>query len=103
MNSKSLALTALVAGLLVPAAALAQPVFADLSLPSARIALVDRLQQQEQSDESQAKFWSQEPVTQQDYYVQETKDRELIARISAGEPVSRDELAEALERVDTEY
>ena len=103
MNSKSLAMTALVAGLLVPAAALAQPIFADLSLPSARIAVVGKLEQQEQSDESEAKFWSQEPVTQQDYYVQEKKDHELVARISAGEPVSRDELAEALKPVDTEY
>jgi hypothetical protein len=103
MNSKSLAMTVLVAGLLVPAAALAQPVFPDLSLPSARIALVGQLEQQEQIDESQAKFWSQEPVTQQDFYVQEKKDRELVARISAGEPVSRDELAEALKPVATEY
>ncbi|MGA9725579.1 MAG: hypothetical protein WBQ86_24190 [Candidatus Binatus sp.] len=54
-------------------------------------------------DEFKAKFWSQEPITQQDYYVQEREDRQLVARISAGEPVSQSELEQALTRIDTEY
>ena len=54
-------------------------------------------------DEFEAKFWTQEPITQQDFCVQETEDRELIAKISAGEPVSHAELDEALKRVDTDY
>ena len=37
-------------------------------------------------DEYKAKFWSQEPLTKQDYYVQGKLDRQLIAKISAGEP-----------------
>ena len=99
MKFKALSFISLAAGLLLPVAAFAQPVYPNAD----NAAVVGRLEQQEQSDESQAKFWSQEPVTQQDYYVQEKKDRELVARISAGEPVSRDELAEALKPVDTEY
>jgi len=66
-------------------------------------AVVARLQQQERMDEFEAKFWSQEPLTQQDYYVQEKEDRRLAARISAGEPVSQAELEQALQRVDTDY
>jgi len=54
-------------------------------------------------DEFKAKYWSQEPITQQDYYVQERQDRQLIAKISAGEPVSQAELDQALRRVDTPY
>lgn len=70
---------------------------------SAGAAVIDKLQKQERSDEFKAKFWSQEPVTQQDYYVQERRDRQLIARSSAGEPVSHDELDQALKRVDMDY
>jgi len=54
-------------------------------------------------DEFKAKFWSQEPLTQQDYYVQEKQDRHLVAKISAGQPVSSAEIEQALQRVDTEY
>jgi hypothetical protein len=56
--------------------------------PKIELLLTDR--------EYKAKFWSQEPITQQDYYVQEKQDRQLIAKISAGEPVSQDEVEQAL-------
>jgi hypothetical protein len=98
MNFRYLGIIAFVAGLLVPAVVLAQT-----SSPADNTALVSQLQRQEQRDEFKAKFWSQEPVTQQDYYVQEKQDRQLVARISAGEPVSQSELEQALTRVDTEY
>ena len=103
MNFKMSGITALVAGLLIPAAALAQTVFPKSGLPADGTAVVQQLQKQEQIDEFKAKYWSQEPITQQDYYVQEKLDRNLIARISAGEPVSSDQLAEALRRVGTDY
>lgn len=54
-------------------------------------------------DEYKAKFWTQEPITQQEYYDQANEDRQLIAKISAGQPVSNDGLADALKRVDTDY
>jgi hypothetical protein len=98
MNSRYLGIVAFAAGLLVPAVVLAQT-----SSPADSTSLVSQLQRQEQRDEFKAKFWSQEPITQQDYYVQEKEDRELVARISAGEPVSQSELEQALTRVDTEY
>lgn len=98
MNSRYLGIVAFVAGLVVPAVASAQP-----GSPADSAALVNQLQRQQQRDEFKAKFWSQEPITQQDYYVQEKQDRELVARISAGEPVSQTELEQALTRVDTEY
>ena len=98
MNSRYLGIVAFAAGLLVPAVVLAQT-----SSPADSTSLVSQLQRQEQRDEFKAKFWSQEPITQQDYYVQEKQDRQLVARISAGEPVSQSELEQALTRVDTEY
>lgn len=98
MNSRYLGIVAFVAGLLVPAVVLAQT-----NSPAGSPSLVSQLQRQEQMDEFKAKFWSQEPITQQDYYVQEREDRQLVARISAGEPVSQSELEQALTRVDTEY
>ena len=91
------------AGLLLPAAALAQPVSLNSASSSDSTAIINRLQNQERIDELKAKFWSQEPITQQDYYVQENEDQHLIARISAGQPVSNDELAQGLKRVDTDY
>jgi len=103
MKVKALIVIPFVAGLLLPAVALAQPVYPKAGSPSDSGALLSKLQKQEQIDEFKAKFWSQEPVTQQDYYVQEREDRHLIAKISAGEPVSHDELAQALRRVDTDY
>ena len=54
-------------------------------------------------DEFKAKFWSQEPITQQDYHVQVQEDERLVARIEASEPVSDIEIEQALERVDTAY
>ena len=103
MNTKSIRIVTLAAGLVVPAAALAQPVLPSLSSTSDRSSIVAKLQQQAQMDELEAKFWSQEPLTQQDYYVQEKEDRQLMARISAGETISHDEIEQALERVDTDY
>jgi hypothetical protein len=99
MNSRCFGIVALAAGLLVPALALAESA---ASTPD-NSAVVAQLQKQERMDAFKAKFWTQEPVTQQDYYVQERQDRQLIARISAGQPVSRDELDQALKRVDTDY
>ncbi len=103
MKVKASAVLAIAAGLLLPAAAFAQPGYPNADSPSASAALINRLQKQEQIDEFKAKFWSQEPITQQDYYVQEREDRQLIARISAGVPVSHEELTQAMKRVDTDY
>ena len=37
-------------------------------------------------DEIKAKFWTQEPVTQQgNYYVQARQDRQLMRKVSKGE------------------
>ena len=103
MNSRVFGIVTLTAGLILPTAALAQTVIPVSSAPNDSSAIVSQLQRQEQIDEYKAKYWSQEPITQQDYYVQERQDRQLIARISAGEPVSRAELDQALRRVDTPY
>jgi hypothetical protein len=103
MNSRIFGIIPFAAGLLLPAVALAQTVIPVSSAPNDSSAIVSQLQRQEQMDEFKAKYWSQEPITQQDYYVQEKQDRQLIAKISAGEPVSHDELVQALKRVDTPY
>jgi hypothetical protein len=103
MNSRIFGIIPFAAGLLLPAVALAQTVIPVSSAPNDSSAIVNQLQRQEQMDEYKAKYWSQEPITQQDYYVQERQDRQLIAKISAGEPVSRAELEQALARVDTPY
>lgn len=103
MNSRYFGIVPLAAALLLPAVALAQTVYPVSTAPSDRSAIVSQLQRQQEMDEYKAKSWSQEPITQQDYYVQEKLDRQLIAKISAGEPVSHDELVKALKRVDTEY
>jgi hypothetical protein len=102
MNSRVLGIVAFVAGLLLPFAAFAQTVMVSGSSYDSS-AVVSQLERQQQLDEYKAKFWSQEPITQQDYYVQERQDGQLIARISAGEPVSQAELKQALTRVDTPY
>jgi len=101
MNIKLIAVIACAAALATTGTALAQLVTPDSR--SAGAAVINQLQKQERIDEFKAKFWSQEPITQQNYYVQERQDRQLIARISAGEPVSHDELDQALKRVDTDY
>ncbi len=98
MNIRFLGIMVFAAGLLVPAAALAGP-----SANSHSTALINELKKQDQMDEFKAKFWTQEPITQQNYYVQAKQDRQLIARISAGKPVSRAELKQALNRVGTDY
>ena len=103
MNSRVFGIVTLTAGLILPTAALAQTIVPVSSAPYDRGAVVSQLQRQEQMDEFKAKYWSQEPITQQDYYVQERQDRQLIAKISAGEPVSQAELDQALRRVDTPY
>ena len=100
MNTGYLGIMAVVAGLLFPTAALAA---GPNSSSVDRTAIINALQTQEQADEFKAKFWTQEPITQQDYYVQAKYDRQLISKISAGEPVSQDELAQALKRVETPY
>jgi len=103
MNSRISGIIPFAAGLLLPAVALAQTVYPVSSARYDSSAVVNQLQRQEQMDEYKAKYWSQEPITQQDYYVQEKQDRQLIAKISAGEPISRAELQQALQRVDTPY
>ena len=103
MNSRIFGIIPFAAGLLLPAVAIAQTVLPVSSAPYDSGAVVSQLQRQEQMDEYKAKFWSQEPITQQDYYVQEKQDRQLAAKISAGLPVTHDELDQALKRVDTPY
>jgi hypothetical protein len=103
MNSRFFGIVPFAAGLLLPAVALAQTVIPVSSAPNDSSAIVSQLKRQQEMDEYKAKFWSQEPLTQQDYYVQGKLDRQLIAKISAGEPVSHDELVQALKRVDTPY
>jgi hypothetical protein len=103
MNAKFRGMIAFAAGLLVPAVVLAQPVLPSLSSTDDSSSVIGRLQKQERMDEFEAKFWSQEPLTQQDFDVQENEDRQLAARLSAGEPVSHAELEQALEPVETDY
>jgi hypothetical protein len=103
MNSKSFGVIALATGLLVPAIALAGSVTTVSTSFSDNSAVIQQLQQQEQMDNYKAQYWSQEPITQQDYYVQARHDRQLIARISAGQPVSAHEVEQALRHVDTDY
>jgi hypothetical protein len=103
MNSRFFGIVAFASGLVLPAVALAQTVNPVSSAPYDSSAIVSQLQRQQEMDEYKAKFWSQEPLTQQDYYVQGKLDRQLITKISAGEPVSHDELVQALKRVDTPY
>jgi hypothetical protein len=99
MKFIALSLISIGVGLLLPAAAFAQPVYPNAD----NAAIINRLQKQEKVDEYKAKYWSQEPLTQQDYYVQEKEDRVLISRISAGEPVTQNDLTDALKRVETDY
>jgi hypothetical protein len=103
MNARYLGVIAFVGGLVLPVVTCAQSATLNSNSSSDGTAVVDKLQRQERMDEFKAKFWTQEPITQQNYYVQERQDRQLIARISAGEKVSHDELEQALKRVDTEY
>lgn len=103
MNSRIFGIVTFATSLLISATALAQTIVPVSAAPYDSSAVVSRLQRQQEMDEYKAKFWSQEPITQQDYYVQERQDRQLIARISAGEPVSAAELRQALGHVDTEY
>jgi|HubBroStandDraft_1064217.scaffolds.fasta_scaffold38638_2 hypothetical protein len=100
MNGKFMSVIACAAGLLLPTAALAQSA---PSFPADSTALVQRLEQQERIDEFKAKCWSQEPITEQNYDVQEKQDKQLVDRIAAGEQVSQDEVTQALRRVDTDY
>ena len=102
MRSRVFGAITFVAGLLLAVVASAQTLFPN-PLPADGSAIVSQLQRQEQTDEFKAKSWTQEPITQQDYYVQERQDRQLIARIEAGQPVSHAELEQALRRVDTDY
>lgn len=103
MNSRFFGIVPLASALLLPAVALAQTVYPVSTTPFDRSAIVSQLQRQEQTDEYKAKFWSQEPITQQDYYIQERQDRQLVAKISAGQAVSPAELKQALARVDIPY
>ena len=103
MNSKRLGVIAFAAGLIVPAVAFAASVTTVSTSFSDNNAIIQQLEQQEQMDNYKAQYWSQEPITQQDYYVQARQDRQLIARMSAGEPVSADQVQQALRHVDTDY
>jgi hypothetical protein len=103
MNSGSFGVIAFAAGLLLPAIALAGSIIPVSTTVSDKNVIIQQLQTQEQQDQYKAQFWSQEPVTQQDYYVQAREDRQLITRLSAGEPVSAEEVERALRHVDTDY
>jgi hypothetical protein len=103
MSSRVFGIVTLTAGLILPTAALAQMIAPASSAPYDSSAVVSKLQRQQKIDEYKAKYWSQEPITQQDYYVQEKLDRQLVAKIAAGEPVTQAELGQALRRVDTPY
>lgn len=129
MNTKHLAIVAVIGGLFVPVSAQSSPgitgsptarssgsriICPTLScqsfpgLPpstnsSAHAGLVHKLQRQMNMDEFKAKFWPQEPITQQNYYVQAKEDKQLLRRISKGEPVSQTEIDRALKRVNTDY
>jgi hypothetical protein len=103
MNSRRLGFIAFAAGLLVPAAALAASVTTVSTSFSDNNAVIQQLEQQEQRDNYKALYWSQEPITQQDYYVQARQDRQLIARMLAGQPVSAAQVEQALRHVDTDY
>lgn len=56
MNARFIRIVTLAAGLVVPAAALAQPVLPSLSSTGDSSAIVARLQQQARMDEFEAKF-----------------------------------------------
>src|ERR1700722_14017672 len=99
MNSRIFGIIPLAAGLLLPAVALTQTVIPVTSDPYDRSAMESQLERQQEMDEYKEKYWSQEPITQQDYYVQERQDRQLIAKISAGEPVSEAEVGQGLARI----
>lgn len=103
MNSKHFGVIAFAAGLLVPAIALAGSVTTISTSFSDNGAVIQQLQEQERMDNYKAQYWSQEPITQQDYYVQARLDRQLIARMSAGQPVSPNQVEQALRHIDTDY
>jgi len=65
--------------------------------------LIQKLQTQEQKYEHDEKYWSQEPITQQDYEVQEAKLKQVIAELKSGQSVSRQEIDAATRRVKTPY
>jgi hypothetical protein len=106
MSHKYVGIMAVAASFLLPSAALGGSI-TTVSTTSTSFsdnnAIIQQLQTQEQRDEYKAQYWSQEPVTQQDYYVQAKQDRQLIGRLSAGEPVSAEQVEQALRHVDTEY
>ena len=56
MNTKFIKIVTLASGLLVPAAAFAQPVLPSLSSTDDGIAVIQKLQNQERMDEFGAKF-----------------------------------------------
>ena len=103
MNHKSIAIIALAFGLAVPVTALAETLTSITNSSVETPSLIQRLQEQERMNEVKAKFWSQEPLIQRDYYVQAKQCRRVIAKISAGESVSNAELAQALRPVETAY
>ena len=53
-------------------------------------------------DEYKAKYWSQEPLTEQDYYVQ-AKRIGFNAAHRAASGLGSNHLAQALNRVETDY
>jgi hypothetical protein len=103
MNSRRLGVIAFAAGLLVPAVALAGSVIPVSTSYSDNSAVIRQLQEQERMDEYKAQYWSQEPITQEDYWVQAKQDRQLIARMTAGEPVPAEQVEQALRHIDTDY
>jgi hypothetical protein len=103
MNRKLIPNIFLIIGLAAPPAALVESVTYFTSNSVGSPSLVQRLEEQARLNELSAKSWSQEPIVQQDYYVQARECRGLIAKLSAGEAVSNAALAQALRPVDTPY
>jgi hypothetical protein len=103
MASKYFGILAFANGLLIATAVFAASITTTVTTFPDNGALIQRLEDQGVSDEYNARFWSQEPTIQQDYYTQAKEDRQLIAKIEASLPVSPVELEQALRRVDTDY
>jgi hypothetical protein len=103
MKVRLIAIITLAGGLAISGAAFAQSAYPSSSSLDATTGLIGPLQKQEQMDNYKAQYWSQEPLIQQDYYVQARQDRRLIRELSAGQPVSADQVQQALRHVDTPY
>ena len=101
MNTTCLSVLILSAFFASPTLAFAKSPAQTVNNPNAE--LIQRLEAQAQLDAYKEKFWSQEPVTQQDYRVQEREDRQVADKLAAGMPVYQAEVDQALAHVPTDY